>query len=80
MFGFAWRSSRITRVYAYQWQAACGRRARWDSAWFRSDGSARPSYRVIVSQLARERGLDAAARAALDPPVGPGMRNTCKDR
>jgi hypothetical protein len=80
MFRFAWRSSRITRVYAYQWQAACGRRERWDSGWFRSDGSTRPSYRVIVAELARERGLDAAARAALDPPLGPAMRNTCKDR
>jgi hypothetical protein len=79
MFRFGRRSSRITRVYAYQWQAGC-RRERWDSAWFRSDGSARPAYRVIVRELARERGLDAAARAALDPPVGPAMRDSCKDR
>jgi hypothetical protein len=79
MFRYARRSRRITRVYAYQWQAGC-RRERWDSAWFRSDGSARPGYRVIVAELARERGLDAAARAALDPPLGPAMRDSCEDR
>jgi hypothetical protein len=76
MFAFARRSRRITRVYPYQWQAGCGRGA-WDSAWFRSDGSARPSYRVVVAELTRERGLDPTAAAALDPPLGPAMRDTC---
>jgi hypothetical protein len=79
MLAFAGRSRRITRLYSYQWQAAC-RRDVWDSAWFRSDGSARPAYRVIVAELARERGLDAAGTAALDPPLGPAMRDTCDER
>ena len=77
MFAFASRSARISRVYAYQWQAACDY-DHWDSAWFRSDGSARPAYRVVVEALARERALDAADVAALDPPLGPRMRNTCE--
>jgi polysaccharide biosynthesis protein PslG len=76
MFVFARRSRRISRVYAYQWQAGCERDA-WDSAWLRSDGSARPSYRVVVAEIARERGLDPTAAAALDPPLGPAMRDTC---
>jgi hypothetical protein len=79
MLGFAQRSPRISRLYAYQWQASCERDA-WDSAWFRSDGSARPGYRVVVAELARERALDPAAAAALDPPLGPAMRDTCDDR
>lgn len=78
MFAFARRSRRISRLYAYQWQASCERDA-WDSAWFRSDGSARPSYRVVVAELVRERGLDPLAAAALDPPLGPAMRDTCDD-
>jgi hypothetical protein len=79
MFAVARRSRRITRVYAYQWQATCDRDA-WDSAWFRSNGEARPGYRVIVDALVRERGLDPAAADAMDPPLGPAMRDTCKDR
>jgi hypothetical protein len=70
------RSRRITRVYAYRWQAPC-RPESWDSGWFRSDGSSRPSYRVLVAELARERRLDPAATAALDPPPGPGVHDTC---
>lgn len=70
------RSRRITRVYAYQWQAPCHPDT-WDSAWFRSDGSSRPSYRVLVAELARERRLDPAATAALDPPLWPGVHDTC---
>lgn len=69
-------SRRITRVYAYQWQAPCHPEI-WDSAWFRSDGSGRPSYRVLVEELVRERRLDADAAAALDPPLWPGVHNTC---
>jgi hypothetical protein len=79
MFALARRSRRITRVYAYQWQAVCERNA-WDSAWFRSDGSSRPAYRTVVARIARARGLDAAARAELDPPLGAAMRDTCHDR
>ncbi len=41
MFAFASRSARISRVYAYQWQAACDY-DHWDSAWFRSDGVGAP--------------------------------------
>ena len=77
MFALARRSPRITRLYAYQWQASCDRDA-WDSAWFRADGSARPAYQVIVGKLARERGLNLAA--ALDPPLGADLRDTCDDR
>jgi hypothetical protein len=78
MFTVARRSRRITRLYAYQWQSLC-ELDRWDSAWFRSDGSARPAYRAVVAELARVRGLDAAAAAELDPPVGSGMRDTCDE-
>jgi hypothetical protein len=76
IFAFARRSPRIRRLYAYQWQASCDRRA-WDSGWFRSDGEARPAYRVVVRELARERRLDAAAIAALDPPLTPATRTWC---
>jgi hypothetical protein len=79
MLAFAGRTRRITRVYTYQWQAACDRDV-WDSAWFRSDGSARPAYRLLVSELARVRALDAVALADLDPPLGPEMFDTCKDQ
>jgi hypothetical protein len=79
MFAVARRSRRITRLYAYQWQATCDRDA-WDSAWIHPDGSARPGYRVIVDELVRERGLDPAAADAMDPPRGPAMRDTCDDR
>jgi hypothetical protein len=76
MFAFARRSPRIRRLYAYQWQASCDRRA-WDSGWFRSDGEARPAYRIVVRELARERKLEAAEIAALDPPLTPATRTWC---
>ena len=76
MFAFAGRSRRIARLYAYQWQASCDPRV-WDSAWLRPDGEARPAYRVVVRKLARERALDSAAIAALDPPLTPEMRTSC---
>jgi hypothetical protein len=69
-------SGRIKRVYAYQWQAECNPET-WDSAWFRSNGSARPAYRVVVAALARERHLDAETVKALDPPLWPGAHDTC---
>jgi hypothetical protein len=69
-------SRRIRRVYAYQWQAECHPDT-WDSAWFRADGAARPSYRAVVAALARERHLDAEAVKALNPPLWPGALNTC---
>ncbi len=76
MFAFARRSRRITRLYAYQWQASCNPRA-WDSGWLRADGEARPAYRVVVRQLARARRLGADAIAELDPPLTPAMRTVC---
>jgi hypothetical protein len=79
MFAFARRSARITRLYAYQWQAGCDPYG-WDSGWFRSNGSARPAWRVVVVEVARERGLDRAAIEALDPPLGPAMHDTCTGR
>ena len=44
-------------------------RARWDSGWFRSDGEARPAYRVIVRALARERKLDRSRDRGPRPPA-----------
>jgi hypothetical protein len=78
MFRFGSASSRITRVYAYHWQAGCDPDA-WDSAWFRSDGSARPAYRVLVGKVARQLGLGRAATAALNPPIGPETYDACAD-
>lgn len=76
MLALPTRSHRIKRVYAYQWQAPCHPDT-WDSAWFRSDGSSRPSYRELVAELARRRRLDPTAAAALDPPLWPGVHDTC---
>jgi hypothetical protein len=78
MFSFAARSPRITRLYGYQWQAGCDSDA-WDSAWFRSDGSSRPAYRVFLRELAFKRGLSTAAVTALDPPIGPQTYDACAD-
>ena len=69
-------SRRIKRVYAYQWQAPC-KPDIWDSAFFRSDGSSRPAYRVLVAQLARQRRLGPDAVRALDPRPSPGARDNC---
>ena len=76
MFNFARRSKRITRLYSYQWQAGCDPYG-WDSAWFRSNGSARPAWDVVVDEVARERGLSAAQIEALDPPPDPALHDTC---
>jgi hypothetical protein len=76
MFRFAHRSKRITRLYSYQWQAGCDPYG-WDSAWFRSNGTARPAWRVVVDEVARQRGLDAAQIEALDPPLTPAVHDTC---
>ncbi len=69
-------SRRIERVYAYQWQAPC-KPDIWDSALFRSNGTSRPAYRVLVSQVARERRLDREAATALDPRPWPRTYDTC---
>ncbi len=76
MFALARRSPRITRLYGYQWQAGCDPYG-WDSGWFRSNGSARPAWRVVVGEVARDRGLDAAAVRALEPPPGTVLHDTC---
>lgn len=77
MFSFASRSPRITRLYSYQWQAGCDPYG-WDSAWFRSNGSARPAWHVVVEEVARELRLSRAAIEALDPPLSSAMHDTCK--
>jgi hypothetical protein len=76
MFRLAGRSLRITRLYGYQWQAGCDR-YEWDSGWFRSNGSARPAWRVVVEALARDRGLDPAWVEELNPPFWPAVHDTC---
>ena len=76
MFDFARRSRRITRLYSYQWQAGCDPYG-WDSAWFRSNGSARPAWQVVVDEVARQRGLSDAQIEALDPPPGLELHDTC---
>jgi hypothetical protein len=78
MFDYASRSRRITRLYAYQWQASCDPET-WDSAWFRSDGSSRPAYRTFIDEVAKRGGFEPTAIATLDPPPGPGMHDTCAD-
>jgi hypothetical protein len=77
MFDLARRSPRITRLYSYQWQAPCDPYG-WDSGWFRSNGSPRPAWRVVVEEMARELRLSRAAIEALDPPLSPAMHDTCK--
>jgi hypothetical protein len=76
MFDFASRSHRISRLYSYQWQAGCDPYG-WDSAWFRSNGSARPAWRVVVYEVAQERGLSDTQVQALDPPFSPALHDTC---
>jgi hypothetical protein len=77
MFDLAGRSNRIRRLYAYQWQAGCDPYG-WDSAWFRSNGSARPAWHVVVEEMARELRLSRGAVEALDPPLSSAMNDTCK--
>jgi hypothetical protein len=78
MFQLASESRRITRLYAYQWQASCDPEA-WDSAWFRADGSSRPGYRAFIDEVVKRRGFEWPATATLDPPLGPGMYDACAD-
>jgi hypothetical protein len=78
MLRFASRSRRVTRLYAYHWQAGCDSE-RWDSAWFRSDGSSRPAYRVLVAEVARRLRYGPTAAATLDPPLGPEMHDACAE-
>ena len=77
MFDLARRSPRVSRLYSYQWQAPCDPYG-WDSGWFRSNGSARPAWRVVVAEMAQELRLSRAAIEALDPPLSPAMHDTCK--
>jgi hypothetical protein len=76
MFDFARRSRRIKRLYGYQWQAGCDRYS-WDSGWFRSNGSPRPAWYVVIDEVSADRDLTPAEIEALDPPIGPAMHDTC---
>lgn len=44
-------SSRIRRVYLYQWQAGVKRREPWDSALIGPHGTPRPAFDVLVREL-----------------------------
>jgi hypothetical protein len=44
-------SSRIKRVYLYQWQAGTSRREPWDSALIGASGTPRPAFDVFVREL-----------------------------
>jgi hypothetical protein len=78
LFDLGRRSPRISRLYSYQWQAPCNPYG-WDSGWFRSNGSARPAWRVVVAEMAQELRLSRAAVEALNPPLSPAMHDTCRD-
>ena len=51
VFAIARAARRVTRVYFYQWRR--DPRSPWDSAFINADGSARPSLRVLRSELGR---------------------------
>ena len=59
-------SSRIKRVYIYQWNGP-GPKATWDSGLIGPNGSPRPAYDVFVRQLAKFGQLPTtrAAQSAL---------------
>ena len=76
MFDLARRSKRITRLYAYQWQAGCDPYG-WDSAWFRSNGSARPAWRVVIDELSSQGALSEERIQRLDSPLTTAMHDSC---
>jgi hypothetical protein len=55
VFKLARLSSRIKRIYFYNWVAPPEPRPRWDSALIGPDGKARPAYQVIRRELAKRR-------------------------
>jgi hypothetical protein len=76
IFDIARRSKRIERLYGYQWQAGCDRYS-WDSGWFRSNGSPRPAWYVVIDEVSAARDLAPAEIEALDPPLSAAMHDTC---
>jgi hypothetical protein len=55
VFKLARLSSRVKRIYFYNWTAPTETHPRWDSALIGPDGRARPSYTVIRRELAKRR-------------------------
>jgi hypothetical protein len=55
VFKLAKLSKRIKRVYIYQWKAPKQRRPRWDSGLIDPKGKARPSLRILKSEMRRVR-------------------------
>src|SRR4051812_26205231 len=60
-------SSRITRVYIYNWNSP-GKRQTWDSAFFNPHGQARPAYGVFVREMAK---LNPPTLEPEPPPAQP---------
>jgi len=76
MFAFADRSRRITRLYSYQWQAGCDPYG-WDTAWFRSNGSPRPAWQVVIDELSSEGALSDEQIQKLDSVASTATHDTC---
>jgi len=76
MFAFARRSNRITRLYSYQWQAGCDPYG-WDTAWFRSNGSPRPAWQVVIDELSSEGALSEEQIQKLDSVASTATHDTC---
>jgi hypothetical protein len=55
VFKLARMSTRVKRVYFYNWTAPTEPRPRWDSALIGPDGRARPAYTIIRRELAKRR-------------------------
>ena len=55
MFKLARLSKRVKRIYIYQWIAPKERRPRWDSGLIDPKGKARPSLRILKSEMRRVR-------------------------
>ena len=65
-------SSRITRVYIYNWNSPAKRQT-WDSAFFNPHGQARPAYSVFVREMAKLNPptLEPTGQAPEPPPPAP---------
>jgi hypothetical protein len=55
VFKLARLSSRVKRIYFYNWTAPTEPRPRWDSALIGPDGRPRPAYTIIRRELAKRR-------------------------
>src|SRR6185295_8943638 len=64
-------ASRVGRMYLYQWQADAD--GRFDAGLIRPDGSSRPAFEVVRTQLAAMGGASppAGAAGATTTPTGP---------